>query len=265
MTKIPDFLYKYMHLNPSIEKIDPDYYKNIFLKKEIYFPTINELNDPYDCNPAFYIDGCSDDFLTEVFVKRNRKNYSREKFRQLERVVKKDKQYARRVMQINIKNFMREGMKNRVLSMSATPISTAMWAHYSNNHKGFCLKFSTSDFNQYKDSINEIQYSSLRPIITPENLEEPESIVIKDTVFTKSAEWAYEKEWRVFTTVKLFPADKIGLPEGFLTGIIFGINIDPKEKELILSWIGDSTYKDKIELMRIALCHKSFDLTKVNI
>jgi len=259
MMEIPEFLYKYMFVNPEIKKLDPDYYKNLFIKKEIYFPTLKELNDPYDCHPSFSIDNCSDEYLNRVFLKRNRKNFSRHAFRRLESTVNHDKQYARRVMSENIKHFERNGMKNRVLSLSATPTSTAMWAHYSNNYKGFCLKFSTRCFGNYKDVFRRIVYSKLRPILTPQDLENPESPVVPDSAFIKSEEWAYEQEWRVFTSVKLFPNNKIGFPDGFLCGMIFGINMQPDEKELILRWVSESTYKN-IEINKISLCPKSFDL-----
>jgi hypothetical protein len=168
-------------------------------------------------------------------------------------------------MHTNIKNFTRDGLKNRVLSFSATPLSPAMWAHYSNNYKGFCLKFQTSLFgDKFKEIFEEIKYSKIRPILTPVDLENL-NFNLKEKVFTKSEEWAYEHEWRIFATVKSFPESKIGLNEGFLKGIIFGINMAPKEKELILNWINNSTYKNNIELMKIDLCHKSFDLTIANI
>ena len=254
-----------MYLNPEIEKIDPGYYENIFLKSLIYFPTLKELNDPYDSNPAFNIDHCSDDNLIEIILKRKKKSLNREAYRQLEKDILQKKINVREIMHENIKNIARDGLKNRVLSFSETPCSTAMWAHYSNNHKGFCLKFKTSSFgDKFKDIFEDIIYSKCRPILTPENLENLD-FNVKEKMFIKSEEWAYEKEWRILDSVKNSPESKIGLQEGFLQGIILGINMNPKEKTLILNWIRNSTYRGNFELKQIALCYKSFDLTVVDI
>ncbi len=97
----------------------------------------------------------------------------------------------------------------QVLCLSEVPNSLLMWSHYTDQHTGAVLKFDTC-------SETAGYFAMARPIIYEKELpsfEEPRSLARRylglptDTdrgrsrqVFTKSLEWAYEKEWRVMVT-----------------------------------------------------------------
>jgi len=75
-----------------------------------------------------------------------------------------------------------------VLCLTETPTSMPMWAHYGDGGEGIALEFS-ADSNFFKEhALAKVRYSAKRPTVS-----EP----IK-ALTTKSAEWAYEREWRCF-------------------------------------------------------------------
>ena len=95
--------------------------------------------------------------------------------------------------------------------------NTTMWSHYSNNHKGFCVKYSLNiDDSKYKDAIScglfPVIYTSKIPKISPRELiklrySEKELVLSKSilkttmkTLITKSKFWSYEKEWRLIVS-----------------------------------------------------------------
>jgi hypothetical protein len=113
-----------------------------------------------------------------------------------------------RNMQFKISCFSNFQSESELLS------NTTMWSHYSDNHNGFCVKYSL-DFEQLenKDSILcglfPVTYTANVPKISPRELlmlkYENDKLVLNKHVLkttyksltTKSKFWNYEKEWRL--------------------------------------------------------------------
>lgn len=77
-----------------------------------------------------------------------------------------------------------------------------MWSHYSDSNKGICISF---DFNKMPDdfgmrnALHKINYQN-NPLIIHSLYDDP-GLVSPDVInamFTKSNNWDYEKEWRMF-------------------------------------------------------------------
>jgi len=83
-----------------------------------------------------------------------------------------------------------------VVCLSETPFSTLMWSHYSHKHTGYALGIKTECFSKLAENgdarFAAVTYSKERS-----------SAILgewNDSVaFTKSVDWAYEKEWRLCT------------------------------------------------------------------
>lgn len=80
----------------------------------------------------------------------------------------------------------------------AEKLSSLMWAHYANSHKGFCveyeldrsfLKSNSDDANNKITLINEINYTH--------DLELAGEPSIKEAIFNKGDFWSYEREVRL--------------------------------------------------------------------
>src|SRR5262245_60388936 len=83
-----------------------------------------------------------------------------------------------------------------VLSLSETPDSLLMWAHYGAANTGFVIGFSEPERILKIDSphrhVARVNYQVERPIKTTFG-----EITNDELLLTKSVEWADEKEWRI--------------------------------------------------------------------
>lgn len=105
-----------------------------------------------------------------------------------------------------------------------------MWSHYAGNHKGFCIEYSARqmDLAQPKNAIFSqfhVQYvSELPEICLSEALFAPHQVLGR-MLCTKSADWAYEKEWRLVHFEK--KAQLETLPKGMeISSLIAGLKME---------------------------------------
>lgn len=107
--------------------------------------------------------------------------------------------------------------------LSETKDSAPMWAHYGSSGEGVVLEFSLQSKFFAANPPVKIRYQTKRPSIRS----------VREGLATKSAEWAYEREWRCFMTLprsrthehKFLPSEQaISVPFPFeaLTAIIHG-------------------------------------------
>lgn len=189
---IPDTLYKFFSLNgdKEINKLKLETIE----RKQIYMADIGTLNDPFD-NKAFY--------------------YNPERLSEIKRLAPHNGRL--------IDDF------STYVKISALTVhdytSMPMWAHYANNHKGFCIAYDMKSKNnvQLSGCTFPIQYTDKRLDMTnfmeaqaqymdseinkqmaqgkKEILLEDLSIVFMATLFCniKHKTWAYEKEFRCTT------------------------------------------------------------------
>jgi hypothetical protein len=100
---------------------------------------------------------------------------------------------SQRFKAVTVKVFKSVG----IISLTATPSSLPVWAHYADNHRGFVIGFKipSSDF-----LIGPIDYTAERPTFRTE-LDTNGSIRTDGdpmkVLLAKSREWEYEKEWRI--------------------------------------------------------------------
>jgi hypothetical protein len=135
--------------------------------------------------------------------------------------------------------------KYGILSLTESPISLLMWAHYAESHTGFVIQFDDQHqfFRQPPDTgpdvtFREVKYSATRPILSYSSIESP------DVFFSKSPEWSYERELRFVRPLSAaakvvdaspFPIHLFLLPERAVTGIILGASIPPENAKAIMA------------------------------
>lgn len=109
---------------------------------------------------------------------------------------------------------------------------TLMWGHYSDSHKGFCLEYDftsnlkpcVGECNDIRNCNNFMLIPSIVPVIYEENrfdatshlltiiehylsikfniplsLHRSDTLLISKCLLSKSIDWKYEKEWRLFS------------------------------------------------------------------
>jgi hypothetical protein len=86
-----------------------------------------------------------------------------------------------------------------ILSLTETPDSLLMWAHYADNHKGVVLGFDEAhpffhgpEIVAGLPRLGKVEYNQKRPVLSPTTKDHPKVFL------RKSTEWACERESRLF-------------------------------------------------------------------
>ena len=156
----------------------------------------------------------------------------------------------------------------KVACFSETNTSSLMWGHYAKSHQGFCLEY---DFRPFVgDCIRKcddiLQCNSLMPnyalapiIYSPKRFDATESYIamvineLKDGIkpevgyyypnmllpvkllLTKSVEWEYEKEWRLFKVDGQIEVKHNRIAKITPTAVYCGTSMIEKDKSVIVS------------------------------
>lgn len=187
---IPNVLYKYFSLSDD-KKLNKKKFKTLADKK-IFMSDIKDFNDPYDSKCFFY---------------------APEKLADIERLKPQNGKF--------IDDFT-TFIKGTALTSNGVQ-SMPMWAHYSNNHSGFCVSYDMNVNSQLKGCTFPVQYISERLDITSlvrkqaeqicNTIDENIAIGQKQTVIDdltmilvpqllfnlKLDQWSYENEFRCST------------------------------------------------------------------
>ena len=141
---IPDTVYKYYSLDVS-EKRDEENLDTLY-KGKVYMSEIKGFNDPFDGRAFFY----------------NPKELEN---------IQRLKHCGGRFID-DFSEFVRVSCftGNGVQSMP-------MWAHYANNHKGFCVAYDVKDSMDLKSCLFPVQYTNQRLDISSEMVRQVQKLV----------------------------------------------------------------------------------------
>lgn len=153
----------------------------------------------------------------------------------------------------------------RVASFCERKDLNIMWGHYANSHKGICIEYNTEKiFKDLKRVPAPVLYRTkhLGPLNNTE--EEIRKFYIK-SMFIKSVEWAYEKEWRIVLhkTECGIRCNTKGVLLDFIkpSSISIGCNASEKLKAQVI----DLCKTHGIESFQMKKDEKSFSLLSVKI
>ena len=199
--------------------------KQILIDNQFYFSTQSQLNDPDECLPIFSYDRPLEEllnYLCAVHLEENPNTTAArlEKIREDWRLKGKNR-LIEEFGKIFI-NMFRD--KTGILSLSMDGENTVLWAHYGDNHKGYCLEIC----NDPSIQCFEVIYDEKTPFEPSANLD-ARSL---EYLYTKQPAWSYEKEVRVIDV----PGPKSFPPEWILS-ITLGRYISKENKMKVLGWI----------------------------
>lgn len=209
--EIPRFLYKYRSLHTS-------HTKKIITDLSFWFAKPDSFNDPFDCN------------LSEVNSHRLKDitRFMRSRLPKSAFIKKKFKSFARK----NPKKLVIEARKSifgekGILSLSKVHDNILMWSHYASSHTGIVIALDTKKDPSFFYKSIEVKYrESYKPINTFIDYESnPEDYIYK-MYATKSKDWEYEKEVRIYK-------DQSGsnrIKPMAICKIYFGCKVDEKKK-----------------------------------
>lgn len=243
----PRKIYKYRALSDnSVQNV---------INENIWFDNPLNMNDPYDCRftlenftdrkfispeeySSYYIN-YPDELDQELLHSISNRNMTYREF--LQQVKIQDKPLFKlnealdQVHQENISNLNTHISKFIFFcSFSEKFNSTLMWSHYTENHKGFCIEYDSSNNelnNPYIDLLYPIFYKeqlfdlsdyfyNKDTQVTPNKLN---NLYLNYPLIHKSSEWSYEKEWRVIYNHGTLNQAK-NLPTPPITSILLGCN-----------------------------------------
>ncbi|MGG7447390.1 DUF2971 domain-containing protein [Kosakonia oryzendophytica] len=226
MANKPEHLYKYLTFSENT--------LNLLCMLQVYYADPSQFNDPLDCRPIIVNDLELADLrgvYSKLILRKTEKQftnslhklkfpkektaqrayllanteveqalsdfeYSATEFETKQRSGYLEKCYIG-VIQDEIVNTFKKG----VLCLSRKFDSPLMWSHYANQHKGICIEY---DMRSVKgEHVHEVIYGGSRKILTSEinewlNNPENDTRLKQVCLLTKSGEWRYESEWRIF-------------------------------------------------------------------
>tara|TARA_R110001583_G_C5569551_1_gene401944 strand:- start:75 stop:530 length:456 start_codon:yes stop_codon:yes gene_type:complete len=146
-----------------------------------------------------------------------------------------------------------------------------MWSHYADSHRGFCVKFDTTDafFNSRRGDKDEFYH--LRKV--EYLLERPNKSLINmsgiDLLLLKSDIWSYEKEWRFCGVLNESDSQmNIGsqriylfkYPKQVIREIILGVNATSDLEDKIRLIISENSGLSHVKLIRAKISETCYSL-----
>jgi hypothetical protein len=219
----PSHLYKYRPIN--IRTLFSLY------KSEIYFARYEEFNDPFDSLiPKMVVPPERQQSIIKS-IELYEDNYSA----LLDRVRKEG--FNAVFLRDHEAQIKRLHEKTRVFTLSQRCDSPLMFAHYADGSKGICVEYLTECL-PFVENLKGVDYPPVYPTweygVTSGNVEEDFDKLVKLHYYTKSPDWAYEKEWRIVRNACDGDTGIHQYPEQMLTAVVFGYKASVEAKRLVM-------------------------------
>jgi hypothetical protein len=239
-----EIIYKYFRVN--------EFLFDTLISNQLYFSSVNQFNDPYDC---YY---------------RSKREYSLDDFNEFLvslGIGKVGSEECNKAFKVHGDDLVKEIMtlfKGRIeylgiCCLSKSKNSLLMWSHYADSHKGVVLGFDADKMKQQFKQFEDIDYNN-DPILF--DIKNPSSSMNK-TILRKSKHWEYEQEIRF-----LMERNKnAAFPMDALVEINFGSKCSKRNKQNIIHLVKNLTYTNfsfyeaKIDESAFGLC---FDLVDID-
>jgi len=244
----PQFLYKYYSFNKYTEKI--------FTHNEIYFPTPNEFNDPFDSKIKLSYEGTKKkwkEYLLQALERRIPDLTKEQRLAEVDRIIEEGR-YKQIPDNISYSFLDKIG----VFCMSEKKDHILMWSHYSASHTGFCLEFNatTEFFGRSQKIIYKLNYPKVNYFKSTQ-LEQIETCLLTKAIF-----WKYEQEWRVIDHdkgpgIKYFPGE-------LLTGVVMGCRITEENRKKVFKWCNGREYRPKLYEARVKKRKFGLDIVEID-
>jgi len=264
---------QYYKYRPLLLNGDPHpFTASLFERRELWFASPSDFNDPFDCNLRLHVDDSTDEewcSYIDLMMKENPKAKPN-----LEQVK------AGRLWRVNREMTKGIGDKTQALNYSKSSVfclarradSIPMFSYYADSHRGVAIEFSFSNRNvpcgvNYLNSItapgsggsgvvfSEVLYPEKYPELNYHRLYGSEQL-LKSIIFTKHHEWSHEYEYRIFR--RGVPASAVSFDPAILTGVVFGCKAGDAETAMVKCWLNE--WPTKVVLSKSKVSTDSFSL-----
>ena len=180
--RIPPYLYKYRDTGENT--------RNIFTQSKLYFAQPHQFNDPFDCQLA--IDTTCTKAELNQFIKRNNSHLIRAERREIFEKYLNNPALLRSIINEAAHDSL---SRTGICCFGPNELNLLMWAHYSDSHRGLCLKFDVAaDPNAFVFPF-KVKYRDNYPRLN--HISTAEGVSVREMVITKSKDWEYENEFRI--------------------------------------------------------------------
>lgn len=165
----------------------------VLVDSKIWLSDPRPFRDPSELRPLFRMEGSLDEI--QKYVDHLIKHYDRRRLSPAARLLERAR--LTRSIQLNPEG----GAEDLhailagcgVLCLTDSHSQAHMWAHYANNHQGFCFEFDASCGLFVLAQV--VRYVESYPIIN--RLRDSREVMLEKAMYTKHQSWAHEREWRV--------------------------------------------------------------------
>ncbi len=250
---IPKSLFKYYAINSNLT--------DALEKSSIWFSNPRIFNDPFDCNiNSNYTEKPEE--LEKYFTKYSKKYTFKpeEKWEELKKSQFKDLELAKELTQVAVKKMINS---ISILCLSSKHDNILMWSHYTTNHKGLCIEFSTENEVFFRKPL-VVKYKKEQPLLS--YLKDRDKFII-DLLTIKSDDWSYENEYRLIEDNdidetkggKLYP-----IPPSSVKAIYFGCQCNEGDIKKIIG-IAKEKFPHTVRFYKMKLNSKNYKLDSEEI
>jgi len=224
----------------------PEYLSHLFIEKKLYHATADELNDPFECKPAWKWPNNQPELLK---IRQHLIKLFREKgssLKEANKEVTKLMVNKEEMRSIIIESAHQTLGKIRICSFTKDNENLLFWSHYADSHKGICIEFDAMKMPIM--GAHKVVYQADYPVI---KYPSPRNVTALSPVLTKFEKWNYEDEFRtVFVTnAEVQPKNdgtSLLLEENEIKSLYFGAKMDPGHKEIILKMVGQGSFAPRM-------------------
>jgi hypothetical protein len=243
--------------------------KLILEHSSLRFSQVEALNDPFELSPLM------DKYKRTLKAKARNEPKLRDGFIKMSLIEKEA--LIQYIIKPSIETVVDSIKNNLILSLTKKENNLLMWSHYADSHKGILIGFdSGNDFFQGKEHREmtctyNVHYSEERPeffdchtVLSKYKPIESSVGAYRRMLLTKSPEWEYEQEVRMFALSKgasEVSNDNIYLfnfPKEALKKIVFGCQMSNVDKDELAKFI--RVLYPNVELFEALLSNSKFDL-----
>jgi len=233
-------LYKYMSLADPERR---DRVLDVLRNSRVYLSAPSQLNDAADCRPRFELARplTDPDFVRELQADEERM-IAEERLtpEEVERLHAQHGVAPERLAEGVTDNTRRElENKTRIYCLSARGTDSGMWGLYA-GLSGVCLHFACHSGSVIGNARGVVYVTTREPILIPLRYNNEDTLADR-MAFVKGVRWQDEEEYRLVAYGGSVGKDYPLVDDHFvafapvdLTGITFGMNIDPDDRQLIL-------------------------------
>ena len=223
---LPQYLYKYRAINDNTKKIIEN--------NQLWFSKPADFNDPFDCKIIPETNNTLADVIT--YLEENTTNVPKHEITTLAQSFIKNPVELDRIVKTAVDNVI---SKSGVCCFSEINDNILMWSHYSEDHKGICLKFDVLQDSQFFIYPLRVDYLDTYPRI---NYIKQNKEFVNVLIRSKSNDWIYEKEIRVYKREsKLYDFKKEALVE-----VIFGCKAESDEIDKFKDLVNQNGYNNVV-------------------